>query len=326
MNPAITTAVCLCTHNGAQYLGLQLDSLEAQDRRPDLLVVGDDASSDATLALLEQFAIRASFPVTVIRRDVALGYRANLEGVLRSAGASADVLFICDQDDIWEPDKIAAVAAVLEADPSCDGVFSDSLLIDGEGVSSGRTLWQHVGLTRAQRDAFERGDAGVDVLTQGNNVVAGHALAVRASVTATILPFPDIPHVDWWIALLLAERGALRPLDRALVRYRLHGANTVGLPDARPNRERLQTSPSRLFLEKVKLLSFFLERSPDLDAARRARIESQIAHLTRRATMPASRPARLPAVLHELAGGGYARHSNGYRSAVRDLVVPPPRP
>ncbi|HEY0349005.1 MAG TPA: glycosyltransferase, partial [Pyrinomonadaceae bacterium] len=45
------------------YLKEQLESIAAQTRTPDELVISDDQSTDDTLRLSEEFAATASFPV-----------------------------------------------------------------------------------------------------------------------------------------------------------------------------------------------------------------------------------------------------------------------
>ena len=52
-------SIVMCTYNGAGYLQSQLESLLAQTRLPDEIVLSDDASTDATMGLLEAFALTA---------------------------------------------------------------------------------------------------------------------------------------------------------------------------------------------------------------------------------------------------------------------------
>ena len=60
---APTLSVAMCTYNGELYLREQLDSIAAQTRLPDELVVCDDGSVDRTVAILDGFAATAPFPV-----------------------------------------------------------------------------------------------------------------------------------------------------------------------------------------------------------------------------------------------------------------------
>ena len=63
-----TLSVAMCTYNGELYLREQLDSIAAQTRLPDELVVCDDGSTDRTVAILDDFAASAPFPVRGLRQ------------------------------------------------------------------------------------------------------------------------------------------------------------------------------------------------------------------------------------------------------------------
>jgi hypothetical protein len=111
-----TIGVALATCNGAAFLQEQLDSLRRQTRPPDHIVVSDDASTDDTLALVEQFRRSASCRVDVIAGTARLGPLGNF---MRAASACAtDFVAFCDQDDVWAPRKIEVAARWLSADIS----------------------------------------------------------------------------------------------------------------------------------------------------------------------------------------------------------------
>ena len=55
-------SVALCTFNGAAFIEQQLESLLAQSRAPDEVIVGDDSSSDETVTIVRRFTKRAMFP------------------------------------------------------------------------------------------------------------------------------------------------------------------------------------------------------------------------------------------------------------------------
>jgi glycosyltransferase involved in cell wall biosynthesis len=81
--------VALTTFNSARYLEQQLDSIAAQDRQPDELVIGDDQSTDQTAAIVERFAARQKFPVHWQRNPSQLGASANFESVAAVAAATS---------------------------------------------------------------------------------------------------------------------------------------------------------------------------------------------------------------------------------------------
>ena len=74
-----STSVALCTYNGERFLSEQLASLAAQTFLPDELVICDDASLDASMRIVEDFAKNASFPVRIYRNPKNLGYIKNFD-------------------------------------------------------------------------------------------------------------------------------------------------------------------------------------------------------------------------------------------------------
>src|SRR4051812_16300560 len=98
-------SIALATYNGEKYLSAQLESLALQTRLPAELVVCDDCSTDRTIDIIDEFIARAPFPVRVARNESRLGFVNNF---MRAAqGCRADLIAFCDQDDIWEPNKLA---------------------------------------------------------------------------------------------------------------------------------------------------------------------------------------------------------------------------
>src|SRR5690242_1811791 len=101
----ISVSVAMATCNGQKFIREQLDSLATQCYLPSELVITDDASSDKTVAIAEQFAKAAPFTVHIHRHDNRMGYRTNF---MRAASlCTSDLIAFCDQDDIWAPQKLA---------------------------------------------------------------------------------------------------------------------------------------------------------------------------------------------------------------------------
>lgn len=102
--------VLLSTYNGAAYLRAQLDSLLAQTLPGVEILARDDGSGDDTCAILEEYARRGAL---VWYRGDNLGAAHSFWRLLRDAG-EADYYAFCDQDDLWDRDKLARAAAALE--------------------------------------------------------------------------------------------------------------------------------------------------------------------------------------------------------------------
>src|SRR5690349_14667038 len=102
----------MVTYNGEDHLREQLESILAQDPLPDELVIGDDGSSDATIALIQEYARDAAIPVRLVGAE-HVGLRLNVERAI--AACSGDVIALADQDDVWMPGKVAAIRDAFDA-------------------------------------------------------------------------------------------------------------------------------------------------------------------------------------------------------------------
>ena len=110
MTPRLSLSVALASYNGERYIAEQLDSIARQTRLPDELIISDDASTDSTPAIVHEFAQRVPFPVRFLQHE-RLGSTGNFE--LAIAACQGDIIFLCDQDDVWYPNKIEVIEAVF---------------------------------------------------------------------------------------------------------------------------------------------------------------------------------------------------------------------
>jgi len=315
--------VVLCTYNGARYLRAQLESIAAQTRRPDVLLVFDDGSRDATIGQLEEFAAVAPFPIRIARNSKNLGYLRNFEQA--TSNCESDIIVLSDQDDWWRPDKLEQIEAVLARDARAGAVFSDADIVDENLDSLGYRLLDALRVNDEER-AFVRSGRIFPVLLR-RNIVCGATFAIRANWRDRVLPIPDgIVLHDEWIALVLAAHNGIRFIPDPLIRYRQHAANQIGLRrlywrdqfrsllrSRRPDSERL-----------MKLMRSLHERLSTTGAPADAlhEVEEKLVHVQRRLSMRGGRLMRVPTVTRELIRGRYSRYASGWRSALRDLVAP----
>ncbi len=225
----LSISIALCTYNGGRYLREQLASLENQTYAPIELVVCDDGSTDDTLRQLAEFQERVSFPVSIIRNATNLGYSRNFQNAIRLC--TGDIIALSDQDDRWHPHKLDRLSQAFAADPKTGGIFSDGFLMDAESRQLPGTLWASFDFRKKALHRFRSGDA-IRVLLQ-RNVVTGMAFAFRCQWREALEQMPEHwPH-DFWLALMLAEQGALRACPEQLVTYRVHQHQQIGVPITR---------------------------------------------------------------------------------------------
>lgn len=107
------TSVVMSTYNGEKYIVDQLESLKKQSQKPDEVLIFDDGSTDRTVELVRHYIQvnnLKNWKLEVNQQNK--GWRQNfMDGMWKSAG---DVVFPCDQDDIWLPDKIAQMTRLME--------------------------------------------------------------------------------------------------------------------------------------------------------------------------------------------------------------------
>jgi glycosyltransferase involved in cell wall biosynthesis len=215
-------SISLCTYNGAVYLKEQLESIAAQTRTPDELVISDDQSTDDTLKVIEEFAATADFPVRISVNESNLGIAKNFEKAISLS--RGDVILLSDQDDIWHRDKLESVERIFEAKPQLSLVFSNAELVDETLRRFDETLFDLVHFNSEKQRLVESGRA-LDLQLR-ENLILGATMAFRATLKELVLPISgDGPLVhDGWIVLLIAAVGEIDFINRPLLKYRQHSA------------------------------------------------------------------------------------------------------
>lgn len=319
-------SIVMCTYNGAAYLRPQLDSLLAQTLRPDEIVIGDDGSTDASVEILREFRARAELAgieVDLRRNAKNLGYVENFTSGLRQA--SGELLFLCDQDDIWHPDKLARMVEAFDDDPALLLLHSNARLVDAHGESLRCSMFDALQLTVQEKQAIHAGAAFEVVLRR--SFVTGATAAFRRELIDLALPVaPEWIH-DEWLAAVAAAVGRLDFIDDVLIDYRQHDANQIGARKrtlAMKWRD-LLLPRGRLLAEeagRLRRLEQFMSQGKFAGAAGRARqVEHKRAHFERRVAIGRqARWRRVPSILREARRGCYRRYGTGVRSMLRDLL------
>ena len=320
-------SIAMATFNGEKYLPAQLDSFLAQSRLPHEVVIGDDGSRDATLAIVEAFAAQAPFPVMLSVNVPGLGPAGNFARTI--ARCSGDVIFLSDQDDVWHPEKIARVTERMAEQPGVLVALHDARLVDTDGQPLGHTM------------AGQIAASGAD---PARGLVAGCCMAFDGRLGRLFDPAPATPFHDAWLTALADRLGVRGFLPEPLIDYRRHGANVSQsfMSAARRAapwrrwRERLSRaiarSPVEALAEAVAsqesaisairqhgdMLCSMLPR--ERVAAALAGMEADCARDRRRlAIHQAPRRTRPGAILRGLHGGDY-RGSQGLLSLLRDVA------
>ena len=218
--------ILLATCNGARFLEEQLDSLFAQSCRQWRLLVRDDVSDDATPAILEAYRSRYPDRVSIVdnggeRRGACGNFAALLEL------SRAPYVMLCDQDDVWLPDKVEATLAAmreLERQHGTDSpllVHSDLRVVAEDLSPLGESFWRYQGSDPQRLTTLNR------VLLQ--NFATGCTVMVNRPLVTLAVPLPPEARMhDWWLALVATAFGRSVAIDRPTILYRQHGMNDTG--------------------------------------------------------------------------------------------------
>lgn len=109
-------SVALAAYNGGRYIVEQLRSIMNQTRSVDEVVVVDDCSTDDTVRAVNAFLEENSLPgwrLLVNREN--LGYAENFRKAIDAC--TGDLIFLCDQDDIWVESRVKTMTRVMEDNP-----------------------------------------------------------------------------------------------------------------------------------------------------------------------------------------------------------------
>ena len=330
MTTSPTISIAMATWNGAAYLPEQLDSLARQELLPSELVVRDDGSTDSTLEVLAEFAERAPFPVHITSNPRNLGVRSTFEEAISLC--TGDIIFLCDQDDYWAPEKIRRVVQAFESDPRTMVVLNDKRIADEQLNPSEATV-----LGNMRR-------AG----TPDVSFIAGCCSAYRREWLPVALPIPaGLPYHDWWIAALAHQLGVSEILDEPLQLYRRHESNASAHPHYadRPlglwdllrgqlsafsgdHRRKLRAfwerdvaandDMARRILETLPLLARMGLESRAAETVERLKARNRVAR-ARLAAVKSPWPRRAKCIWDLWRSGEYV-HFSGWKSAVKDLV------
>ncbi|MFW5748054.1 MAG: glycosyltransferase family 2 protein [Chloroflexota bacterium] len=317
-------SVAMCTYNGEPYIGAQLVSILNQSRPPDEVVICDDGSTDDTAGVVVALAGQTDVPVHFIRNDERLGVTANFEQAI--ARTTGDVIFLSDQDDVWQPERIATMLQPFEADAAVTLVYSDAEVVDDSLKPRDLRMLSYQRLAQVDStDPFR--------VIQAEAEVAGALMAFSAAIKPYALPIVNGWFHDHGIALIAHATGHVVRIDRPLMAYRRH-ANTVSgdsrfnqsimahVQQARRVSGRAVAEQSReMWQAMVTRLNSIEGNAPQLNAYRAA--ASARADLASARALNAGRglPRRATFAVNRLLRGDYHRFLRGWRSFARDLLL-----
>lgn len=210
-----SVTVVMPTYNGEKYLKEQLDSLIAQKGVKVNILVRDDGSKDGTVDILEDYQERGLLKwYTGEHLNVQKG---NLD-LLKNAPKS-DYYAFCDQDDVWDEDKLLiAVTELDELDNSKPAMY----------YCGQRLVDENLDLISVHPISADRSPHTNFLIS---NVAGCTAVFNQELVDAVNSAEPEfiLMHDSWLFKVCLALGGSYYADRAAHINYRQHGNNVAGL-------------------------------------------------------------------------------------------------
>ncbi len=322
-------SVVIAAYHGEKYIGEQLLSLARQTLPPDEVWIGDDSEDGATEAAVatarlgETSRMAIHYLRNTPRRGV-LGNFVNLAGL-----ATGDLIFFCDQDDVWLPGKIERLAGLMEELPSIQVAGCNSKVVDSALKPSGRFLYGHLPPGTVASIALSPDYAK---LAWPRFTIFGHNLCMRRSFLPVLQRAPlDLAGVghDIWLTQTAAMQGAMKFVDEPLTLYRVHGGNTSELTLNTLNESLLHRlgkvlrahDDLQITMNNLEALRRFCQEETGLPAEVRACVERNWEYFRLRLRLRRFwRPFRFLGLTPRLFRG-YFTIGNGWRACLRDQLL-----
>jgi len=200
-------SVCIATFNGEQFIRDQLLSILNQISLNDEIIISDDGSSDRTLDIIKELEDKRI--KLFINPKNGSGLVGNFQNALSKS--SGDIIFLSDQDDIWDPNKISIFEKYLK---NYDLVCSNASLINEKGHDLNKSFFEII----QPRNGFLKNLI--------RNSYLGCCMAFHRSVLQYSMPFPEgLPMHDWWIGLIGELNFKTIHIKNELTLYRRHHNN-----------------------------------------------------------------------------------------------------
>jgi glycosyltransferase involved in cell wall biosynthesis len=205
-------SVCIATYNGQDFIEEQIKSILNQLDQNDEIIISDDGSKDLTIDICKKFnddRIKLIFNKNQHNNSLAINRATkNFENAITYS--KGDLIFLCDQDDIWHQNKVQIVKDLF-IESNCMCLVHDAILINTKGEKIANSY-------------FEKLNSRPGLINNiFKNSFLGCCMAFRKEIKESILPFPKKLHAhDMWIGIISNIYFKVNYSNQKLTYYRRH--------------------------------------------------------------------------------------------------------
>lgn len=215
--------IVLATYKpNVEYFIKLVNSINEQSYPNIYLIVRDDSADEVAYKTIYDiiYSNVTNIGFTIYKNDKNIGSNKTFE--LLTVDAEGDYIAYCDQDDIWEKDKISKLVRCIENEQAvlC---YSDLSVINEQDKF----------IANSFKDIHKRlkhiWGEGIFEYFLRRNSVTGCTMLIKSDVAKKAIPFCHDYYVhDHWLTLYASSIGRIAYVNEPLVRYRIHGKNQIG--------------------------------------------------------------------------------------------------
>ena len=214
-----TISVAMCTYNGEKFIEKQIKSIINQSLTIDEIVICDDCSSDETVNIARSILSKVNIEWKIIINIKNIGVTKNFQNAIENC--KGDIIFLSDQDDIWEVNKVKIMYDAITSRDDINVVFSDAYIINEDDEILTKSLWDR--LSFQPKDSYNINDF------IEKRFVTGATIALRKNFFCSICPFPDSWLHDGWISINASMSNSIKSINYKTIKYRKHRNNVIGV-------------------------------------------------------------------------------------------------
>lgn len=243
--------VVIATYNGEKYIVEQLESIANQSCLPDEVLIFDDCSSDSTIDVIKNYLKNNKTFERICSLNINKnnkGYAKNfIEGALQVENG---IIFFCDQDDIWEKDKIKEMSNIMKTNSEINLLCSN---LQPFYFEKNTRKWDK----KILREMKETGVVEKVVLNDNNFHLkrSGCTMCVKASFLKDVYKYwiNKWAHDDFvWKMAIFSDSCAI--YQKTTLKRRMHENNATVIRERTRQKRIEQLNLLNLQCEKLKVL------------------------------------------------------------------------
>ena len=219
-------SILMATYNGERFIKEQIESLLGQTVQNFKLYINDDKSTDSTFEVAQEYEKKHPEKIFVSQNEKNLG-GAKQNFIQMMINHKDDYILLCDQDDVWLPDKIdKSLHKMKEMELQHDKskpllVYTDLTVVDENLNIISQSYFK-------TEDIYNKKKTLNKIVAR--NITTGCTVMYNRALADLIESTPEhmIMH-DWWLTLIACAFGELSTIFEPTVMYRQHSDNEIGV-------------------------------------------------------------------------------------------------